>query len=379
MVIVTRAYKKYKYIVFELDDGKTVKYDLSTGETIGKLGKSVKCLNEQLKGYNLQEVIDSFEDESYRKFLNFINIKFVNNSRDWRGQDIVIHRVRNIGTFLSKIKEYSRFEQYFAAGIENIEHSLYYELKDVPKFAIKLSNQYKINITNDLVSTVKKHPGLIESVLSIDCLSLLKNDIIYIVVNSWSFKSLIDNYNYNPKNLMQYVDNMVTYEGLSYSEVLQNLNDYVRMISEISKRYDKYPRNLLTTHKIVIRNFNRLKIEFEESKFKSRIKESMEYKDNKYIIVYPKCVQDIKDEAAEQHHCVASYIDRVIDGECDILFLRKKNELDKSLVTLEVRNNKVRQAKGRFNRDVDSEESIVIERYNKFLNNQCEQMEVIVC
>lgn len=172
--------------------------------------------------------------------------------------------------------------------------------------------------------TIKKYPGLIESILSVDCLSLSTDNIFNIAIDSWNFKNLIRDYNYNPKNLIQYVDNMMTYEGLSYSEVLSNLNDYVRMISEISKKYDKYPRNLLTTHKIVIRNYNRLKIEFEEVKFKVRINELMEYTYNKYAIVYPKCVQDIKDEAAEQHHCVASYIDRVIAGECDILFYVKR-------------------------------------------------------
>lgn len=63
--------------------------------------------------------------------------------------------------------------------------------------------------------------------------------------------------------------------------------------------------------------------------------------------------------------------------------LRKKDELDKSLVTIEVRDNKVRQAKGKFNRDVNSEEEIIIEKYNKYLNKQIDvsnkHMEALVC
>jgi len=64
-----RTYKSHKFIVFKLDDGKTVKYDLSSGQTIGKLGKPVKSLSPQLRGYDIHAVIDGFENESYRKFL----------------------------------------------------------------------------------------------------------------------------------------------------------------------------------------------------------------------------------------------------------------------------------------------------------------------
>lgn len=39
--------------MFEFENGKTVKYDLSSGKTIGKLGKPLKSLNSQLRGYNV--------------------------------------------------------------------------------------------------------------------------------------------------------------------------------------------------------------------------------------------------------------------------------------------------------------------------------------
>ena len=138
----------------------------------------------------------------------------------------------------------------------------------------------------------------------------------------------------------------------------------------ISRKFDKYPRNLLTSHDIAVRNYERLTREYEESAFRERINLDMEYSYNEYRIIYPKMVQDIKDEASQQHHCVATYIDSVIDGKCDILFLRNKEELDKSLVTMEVRDNKVVQARGRFNRDLTKEEQEVVDRYNQYLENK---------
>ena len=87
-----KAYKDKQFLVFQFDNGKDVKYDLSTGKMIGKKGLPVAGLTSQLSGYSIQEVIDSFEDEKYRQYLNFIR-KRDNKSYYY-----------NLGTFLTKIK-----------------------------------------------------------------------------------------------------------------------------------------------------------------------------------------------------------------------------------------------------------------------------------
>ena len=64
--------KEKEFLVFVLDDGSVVKYNLATHETIGKLGKPVRDLKTQLRGYSMRTVIDSFENENYRHFLSFV-------------------------------------------------------------------------------------------------------------------------------------------------------------------------------------------------------------------------------------------------------------------------------------------------------------------
>ena len=66
-----------------------------------------------------------------------------------------------------------------------------------------------------------------------------------------------------------------------------------------------------------------------------------------------------------QNNCVASYIDRVINGECHILFLRKKDRPSDSLVTIEVRDNHIVQARRRFNDPVTPEDQVAIDAFNK--------------
>ena len=188
----------------------------------------------------------------------------------------------------------------------------------------------------------------------------------------WSyFNRLLDEYGYTAKTLMLYIDSLKTFEAIEDMRYLmKELYDYAKMMKAISPKFDKYPRNFLTTHKIACRNYNRLKKEFSEEIFKKRITKKFECKVGDYVFLYPDSTQDIKDESVQQNNCVSSYIDKVIDGQCHILFLRKKTSPEKSLVTIEVRNNRIVQARRKFNDPVTDEDQKVIDYWNhKFANN----------
>ena len=137
------------------------------------------------------------------------------------------------------------------------------------------------------------------------------------------------------------------------------------MMNKISTKFDKYPRHFLTTHKIACRNYNRLKEIFDEQSYQQRINKEYECQIGNYCFIYPQSTNEIKEEAVRQNNCVASYIKRVINGECHILFLRRKNALDESLVTIEVRDNKIVQAKRKFNDPVTKEDQEAIDKWNK--------------
>lgn len=180
------------------------------------------------------------------------------------------------------------------------------------------------------------------------------------------FNLLIEEYGYNAKSLFRYIDTLKTFEAIeSIPYLMQEIYDYARMMKTISPKFDKYPRNFLTTHKIACRNYNRLKKEFSEEIFRKRINRDYECAFGDYQFIYPTSTQDIKDEAVAQNNCVASYIDDVIDGKCHIMFLRKKSSPNSSLVTIEIRNNTIVQAKRRFNDPVTYEDQIAINFWNK--------------
>ena len=54
-------------------------------------------------------------------------------------------------------------------------------------------------------------------------------------------------------------------------------------------------------------------------------------------------------------HCVGSYTDRVLNGECQIYFIRKLGELKKPYYTAEWRDGKIVQCRGKRNCDYNKE------------------------
>ena len=381
-----KIYKDKQFLIFDYEDGHTVKYNFATKESIGKKGKPVKDLCSQLKGLTINDLCDCCTDQQYGKFLRFVK----------RYGSYGSGEINNIGTILDRVKDFARFEQIFSAGIDDIvDRNFQYRINDIPKGLIKLCREHQLQISNKFLEFYKVNPDAYAFPFNMEYISLTKRDIYsvlnhesqeksYYGVGEWQYtwryvatvNSLLENHGYTAKALFNYIDYLKTYEAIEdVGFLMRELYDYVSMMSKISNKFDKYPRHFLTTHKIAVRNFNRLKQRFVEDDFKKRINKDMEKTFGDYCFIYPESTQDIKDEAASQSNCVASYIKSVIDGACHILFLRKKDTPDKSLVTIEVRNDTIVQARQRFNYPVTSEQQEVIDKWNKYWMNKIKEKE----
>lgn len=371
-----KVYKDKQYLIFDFEDGRVCKYDFATKSSIGIKGKPVKGLQKQLQGITINQLIEWCVDEKYANFLRYV----------YREEHRSGSYIENIGTILTKIPHYSNFEQIFSAGIdlyiENNRNSYYYTrfkyaINEIPKSLIKLCRAYEeVKLSNTSVCEYVRNPNAHYIAFSLNYISLNKDDIFKVwtrlkkdIINNRSvsyFNILITDYDYNAKDLWLYLDRLKTFEAIEdMNYIIQEIYDYAKMMKQISNKFDRYPRNFLTTHKIACRNYNRLKKEFPEELFQKRINKKYECSFGDYIFIYPKSTQDIKDEAVHQNNCVASYIDKVIDGECHILFLRKKNKPNDSLVTIELQNDQVVQAKRKFNDPVSKEEQEIIDQFNK--------------
>jgi len=159
---------------------------------------------------------------------------------------------------------------------------------------------------------------------------------------------------YGLRKFIEYAKNSVIDQGYTnLHSFLHTLSDYHRMCKEIQYKPITFSSYLQQTHDVTSRNYHIVIEEKQEEWFNEKYQDVKQYNGNdkdEYLITFPKCSGDLKEEGSKLNHCVASYIKRVIDGQCLIMFLRDKKNPNESLVTFEVRDNNIVQVKGMHNR-----------------------------
>lgn len=172
------------------------------------------------------------------------------------------------------------------------------------------------------------------------------------------------NQSYTFSKFINYVVQETINQGyMNVKSYMYDLRDYIRMCVNQGTRPMLYTSYLKQTHDVASRN-NKITVSTEdENMFKSRYDGYKPEKYGDYAVIAPKNTTEVKDEGNMLAHCVASYIKRVIDGECMIFFLRKVKSLDVPYITVEVKNGKIDQARGIGNRSVTQEEREVLEKW----------------
>lgn len=382
MANVVNIRKEGQFVIFTLDDKSTVQYDLKNRATIGKKGAPVKGLSSQLKGIMLADVKDKFEDHGFYEFLHKL-------------RDVKSYPCYSLAGVLSRAPEFERLEGYCRLGI-NADVNIGYSVSDIPRPLlnwIRDAGNPHIILDSKMVEVWKSDPGVFQAILSqrdeinapyVDgMIGMLVNERRHGVSHYGTLNELIGKYSYNPATLVNYVSEICMYEGFTVGDCVYELRDYAMMqtaMTEGAHGFEKYPRHLLTVHRIAQRNYNRLRTFVDNDKFKATYDGRLEMRVGNYTFICPENASQIKDEAVQQQHCVAAYIDRILEGKCHIVFMRKKDDPSKSCVTLEVVKGRVVQAKGSHNREVTADEAAVINLYvnrlQKRLSSESEELDV---
>lgn len=166
--------------------------------------------------------------------------------------------------------------------------------------------------------------------------------------------SAIIDYNLNVKSFCEFLLRAYNVEGLTLKDLFgtSHYNDYLKMEKALKRgkmpKMDKYPRQFLTQFHIIKREYNAFKKEYNQEVFRMECDKErwLEKEYKKYRIVVPKKIEEIENEADELRHCVRTYIDRVIDGQTLICFLRTNENPNQPLVTIEVKKGFITQAYG---------------------------------
>lgn len=362
MVFVTRVSRENELVVFHLDDGKTVKYNLRTNKCIGKSGKPVANLSAQLSGVMLESLEGKFEDEGFYRFLKAIN----GSCRD----------IYTLNGVLSRVYHCQNMEGWCRLGL-NPSSSRIMKVPEAPGLYVKYHQLPEADktVSDQRIKNWERESSIMqmlvaarnpENYAAVD--AMIKHIETYPYGES-KVSRLIREFRYNVPATASYMQRIFDREGLEPINCIENLFDYARMQAQISngERFEKYPSCLLTVHYIAQQNFRRMRNRVSEKLFAETYDSRLEMKIGQWMIICPKKQEEILDEAAQQHHCVASYIQSVVEGKCHILFMRKADHPDKSVVTLELVGGKIVQARGLLNRMLSAEETSIVAEYERRL------------
>lgn len=196
-----------------------------------------------------------------------------------------------------------------------------------------------------------------------------KHYLITFLSNISEFIDVVENYNYEPKRLTEYIcrDVKLNQGIMSPTEALGFLKDYMRMMTQMKLHPEKYSKSLKKDHDIANMNYQVAKDQIAKDSFKKIIEQhsykNLMFNDKEYAVIIPAQPEDLVNEGSSLSHCVASYVQDVVKEKCKILFVRKKDKPEESLLTVEVRNGKIIQVRGFGNRNPMSEEKQFISKW----------------
>lgn len=158
--------------------------------------------------------------------------------------------------------------------------------------------------------------------------------------------------------------------------------DYIEMNETYGLKYDRYPAKIKRAHNLTAKNIQSLidtssevSDKFEEAvilysdvekiiKYVPDPKKPEEF--TEYAFITPHSIKALIQEGNDMHHCVGSYVNKIIDKQARVVFMRLASEKNKSLITLDIDENyNLVEAKKAFNDDVDAEQMKVINKWIK--------------
>lgn len=257
--------------------------------------------------------------------------------------------------------QYPSFELLMKAG-------LYKLAVNCPEsFNGKGSFEKRFGVSKDYYNFMKKH-DISENEL--DVLKLIKRKNINII------NKLLKMSNNNIDDLEEankYI-NLIKLEKYSKKQSkfsLFSYLDYIRNLEKLDVPLTNkmlLPENFVEAHDISVKKVKLVSSKTINKKIQQRYKELLknEYKDNVFFIRPAKNLKDMREESKQQKNCVyKNYSEDYAYGYTDIYFLRNIKEPEKSLVTVEVNKNKIRQKYQKKNNKVTREQDLFLKIWEK--------------
>lgn len=174
-------------------------------------------------------------------------------------------------------------------------------------------------------------------------------------------------------NLRRFIDYILFdlyaqgYEKVTKSFFVEYL-DYLQMQQNFyGKIKEKYPAHFKTEHDVMALKVNQARLVAKCENFgqQNETIKDLAYTGNGYCIVIPTKPEDLAEEGINLSLCVGDYIERVAEGECHILFLRRRGAPERPLVTLQLSGKQICQAQGFNRRPITDQERRFLKQWGR--------------
>lgn len=142
-------------------------------------------------------------------------------------------------------------------------------------------------------------------------------------------------YDYSIYLVVHKVKELFTYA--EYLEVEVDRKEFFKQYMALKKCYN-----------VSKAEYDRMALEKNQLKHKA-----LAFENDNFEVVIPTTEEQFKKEANAQHNCVYStYYPRVIDGKTNVVFIRRKDDVNTPYITCEVQNGRIIQYLGRHNSSI---------------------------
>jgi len=253
---------------------------------------------------------------------------------------------------------YTQSEYLIKLGFHQLAYTYPYKFDRLSKYKKYQSFIKKYDLNFDQYQALN-----ICNIEDIDFINLIESHLRHLAYNKKYFTEV---YKINYQKMYHYFKTL--------NEI--NQDKYIEYIfSSIRLKFDITDHNILTPQNFE-ESYNKVEKQYymvQNPKANERIDELSrfldinKYCDDKYIIIPAHSVSDIIDESGMQHNCLKDYIYGYSNNECQIYFMRYKDKPNESLVTIEIKDNKINQAKAKFNKEPNEEELDILHKWEKGL------------
>ena len=280
-----------------------------------------------------------------------------------------------------------KFEYIIKAGLRNFAFSLCSCSYDIDRYIdwSKKKPWECIKMTKEQFELCRKHKASLTMVRIIQVaneenIRLEEKELVWIE-KYLGVSILIRDMKYmTPHRMIKYLQKI----GAEKDGMITNdYADYLDQCKELEREMDRqtmFPQHFQAAHGLATQELLEKKNKEEAQKkamqniqYKMKMedkKEVFSYEDEKFKIILPECKEDFIEEGKAMHNCVGGYFERVLEGRCTVLFLRKKEDMESSFCTVEIVGTELMQCRAKCNQSAPQEAMRFMEKFLKELKKR---------